>query len=169
LRELVDAALVAPAGEIAAEEGRDTGLGHVRSDQPSPKRKDIGVIVRPRQFCRQRLTDMRAAAAWVTIDCDGDADARSADGDTALSSARAHDAGKLRSIFRIIDALRAVGAEILDLMALVTQPRHEFILEEISGMIGGEGDAHGECVSQGFRIRQRLGRPLKSGTPPLGC
>ena len=85
--ELVDAALVAPAGEIGAEEGGDAGPGHVAADQPRAEREDIGVIMLAGQRCRQRVVDPRAAAGRVAVDGDRNADARAADGDPALGVA----------------------------------------------------------------------------------
>ena len=43
--ELVDAALVAAAGEVGVEEGGDAGLGHVAADQPRAEREHVGVIM----------------------------------------------------------------------------------------------------------------------------
>ena len=45
LGELVDAALVAPAGEIGAEEGRDARLGHIAADQPRAECQHVGVVM----------------------------------------------------------------------------------------------------------------------------
>jgi len=33
--------------------------------------------------------------------------------------------------------------EIADVVALLAKPANKLILEEIAGMVGGEGDAHG--------------------------
>ena len=55
--ELVDAALVAAAGERGGEEGVDAGLGHLDADQPRAQREDIGVIMLAGEPRRQRLGD----------------------------------------------------------------------------------------------------------------
>ena len=43
---------------------------------------------------------------------------------------------------RIIDAFGTVRAEVVHLVALLAQPVGELVLEDVSGMVGGEGDAH---------------------------
>ena len=67
LGELVDAALVAPAGEFGAEEGLDAGLGHVAADQPGAEGQDVGVIMLAGQRGRQRLVDPGAAAGGLRL------------------------------------------------------------------------------------------------------
>ena len=84
---MVDAALVAAAGEIGAEEGGDAGLGHVAADQPRAQRKHVGVVMLAGERGRQRLVDPRAAACGVAVDGDRNADARAAHGDAALGLA----------------------------------------------------------------------------------
>ena len=93
--ELVDAALVAPAGEVGVEEGRDAGLGHVDADQARAEGDDVGVIMLARQPRRERLGDPRAAAGRVAVDGDRDADAGAADGDPALGPAGGDRLGEL--------------------------------------------------------------------------
>ena len=94
---MVDAALVAPAGEVGVEEGGDAGLGHVAADQPRAEREHVGVIVLAGQLGRKRLVDARAAAAGVAVDGDRDADAGAANGDPALGLARRDGVGELRA------------------------------------------------------------------------
>jgi len=81
---LVDAGLVAPAGEFGAKEGVHAGLGHVRANQPRAQRQHIGIIMLARQRRRKRVVYPCAAACRVAIDRDGDADARAANDDAAV-------------------------------------------------------------------------------------
>ena len=128
--ELVDAALVAPAGEIGAEEGGDAGLGHVAADQARAQAR-----ARWRHYARgpapptAARRHARAAARGVAVDRDRNADARAADGDPALGLAGGDGVGELGSKLRIIDAFRAVGAEVDDLVAGLAQPGGKLVLQ----------------------------------------
>ncbi len=95
------------------------------------------------QLGRQRIVDAGAAASRLAVDGDGNADARAAHGDSALGLTGCDRAGELRAIFGIIDAFGAVGAEVGHVMTLLAKPRGKLVLEQVSGMVGGEGDAHG--------------------------
>jgi hypothetical protein len=44
-------------------------------------------------------------------------------------------------------------------MTLVAQPTNEFVLEQVTGMIGGEGDAHARFLASNFAARHRLRPP----------
>ena len=75
MRELIDAALMAPAGEFGVEEGSDTGAGHVTSDEASSQSKDVGVIVGSGELRRQRLVDLRAPTPGFPVHRHRDTDA----------------------------------------------------------------------------------------------
>ena len=62
----------------------------------------------------------------------------------ALGLAAGDRASQAGAIFGIIDALRAIGPEVGHLMPLVAEPAGELVLEQIAGMVGGEGNAHGD-------------------------
>jgi hypothetical protein len=141
--ELLNAALVAPAGKIGLEKGGDAGARHVLADQPRAERQHIGIIMLARQPRRKRLVDPRAAARRVAVDGDGDAEAGAAYGDPALSAAAWNLLSQLRAILRIVHALRTVGAEVSNFVAGFPQPAREFVFQLIPGMVGGKGDAHG--------------------------
>ena len=109
----------------------------------APKRNDVGVVVLAGEAGGQRIANPRAAAGRFAIDGNRDADPGPADCNSALRLSRSYGAGETGAELRIIDALRAVGAEVDDLLASLSQPLGEFVLEEVAGMIGGEGDFHG--------------------------
>ena len=54
------------------------------------------------------------------------------------ATARARRSAELR----IIDAFGTIGAKVAHVMSLLAEPMGELVLQEIAGMIGGEGDAH---------------------------
>ena len=62
------------------------------------------------------------------------------------ASAGGERLGELAAVIGIIDAFGAVGAEVGDLVALLAEPGGELVLEHVSGMVGGEGDAHGRMT-----------------------
>src|SRR5690606_24343149 len=117
LRELVDAALVTPAGKLGAKERHDTGLGHVGPDQPASEGKDVGVIMFARETGRERIVHPGAAAAGVAV-----AGKRSANPATAADVAPIRTAGRhphrqARAKVRILYAFGAVGARSERLVA----------------------------------------------------
>ena len=139
---MVDAALVAPPGEVGAQEGRDAGPGHVAADQSGPERKHVRVIMLPGERGGHGIVDAGAAAGRVAVDCDGNSNARTADGDTPISVAGCDRLGQPFAELRIIDALVGVGAEIGHVMPLLTEPARKLILQAESGMVRGECDFH---------------------------
>src|SRR6185369_8335331 len=88
LGELVDAALVAPAGECGVDESGDAGLGHVAADKASTERKHIGVIMFTGKLGRYRVVDTSTPAFRLAIDGNRDTNPRSADSHAALGISR---------------------------------------------------------------------------------
>jgi hypothetical protein len=152
--KLVDAALVAPAGEVGVKEGGGAGLGHVAANQPCAQGKDVGVIMLTGQLGGKGIGDPRAAAGGIAVDRDRNADPRAADDNPALCRATGHGVGQSGAKLRIIDAFRPVGTEVHDLMSGVPQPGGKLILQDISGMVGGKGDAHRQDLGDAAGIRQ---------------
>ena len=97
--ELIDAPLVAAAEEVAGEESGDAGLRHVGADQAGAEGDGIGVIVLAGERCRKRLGDLGAAAGRIAVDGDGDADARPANGDSALGPTVGESLGEHGAVF----------------------------------------------------------------------
>ena len=91
---------------------------------------------------RERLADPRAAALRLAINRDRNADAGAADSDPALCLAGRDRLCQLAAESGIVDAFGPVGAKIAHLVTLLGEPPDELVLEEVAGMIGGEGDAH---------------------------
>src|SRR3546814_3778629 len=100
-----------------------------------------------RQLRRQRLGHERAAARGVAIDRDRNADPRSAQRDAAFGAAARDRFGQAVSVIGIIDAVRAVGAEVGDLVPLAAQPVGEQRLPFIGGMIGRSEEQTSELQS----------------------
>ena len=93
--ELVDAALVAAAGEIRGEKGGDAGLGHFDADQPRAQGDDVGVIMLAGERGGKRLGNAGAAAGRIAVGGDRDADARAAHRDAAIGAAGGDRLGQL--------------------------------------------------------------------------
>src|SRR5579884_1342387 len=91
---------------------------------------------------REWIVDPRAAALEVAVDRDRYADARAAYCNAAIGLAEGDVGPELRPIFRIIDRVGAIGSKVGDLVAQLTKPADELVLEQIAGVVGGESDAH---------------------------
>ena len=140
---MVDAALVAPACESGVDESGDTGFCHVGTDEASAERKHIGVIMFAGKLGGDWIVDTGTAAFRLAIDGDGNTNPRSANCNAAVGVSGGDRASEPGAIFRIVDAFGPVSAEVFHVVALLTQPEGEFVLEQVSGMIGGDGYAHG--------------------------
>ncbi len=55
---------------------------------------------------------------------------------------------------RVIDAFGTVGAEVDHIVSGLAQPGGELVFQDISGMVGGKGDAHGRHLGDAAGIRQ---------------
>ena len=106
------------------------------------QRQHVGVIMLARELGGEGIVHARASALGVAVHRDGNADPRAADGDSALGFPGGHRLCERGTEFRIIDAFRPVRAEVADLVTLLSQPADDLILEEVTGMVGGESDAH---------------------------
>src|SRR3546814_7531139 len=62
---------------------------------------------------------------------------------SAVRSTGGDAVGEFVSIIRIIDACRAFGAQIRNLVVLLAQPLNKRRLEFDGGMVGSDGDTHG--------------------------
>jgi hypothetical protein len=98
----------------------------------------------PRELRRERVVDSGAPAFGLAIDSDRNANTGAAYGNAPVRLPGRDRAGKTSAKLRIIDAFRSIGAKVGNLVALLFEPADEFVLEEVTGMIGGEGDAHGD-------------------------
>jgi hypothetical protein len=101
---------------------------------------------------------LRAAAGGVAIGGDRNADSRPANGDSAISSPIGERFGEHGSIAGIIDAFGTVGSKILDLVTLLDQPARELVLQDVSGMVSGKGNAHAGFLARKFTTRHHCGR-----------
>jgi hypothetical protein len=117
------------------------------------ERQDVGVIMLPGQRCRKRLVDAGAAAGRVAVDRDRNADAGTANRDPALGLAAGNGVGKFGAKFGVINAFRSVGAKVSHLMPGLAKPLGELVFQQVSGMVGGKGDAHGDDLGDTVRIR----------------
>ena len=143
MRKLFDAALVAPAGEISVEKSENAGPGHVAANEASAERQYVGVVMLTGELGREGIVDTRAAAFRFAIDGYRNADSGTADGDPPVGITRCNRRGEASAISRIIDAFRPVCTEVGYFMALLAQPADELVFEQITSMVGGQGNAHG--------------------------
>lgn len=152
---------MAPAGEWGVEEQGDARLRHLGADEARAECKHVGIVVLARELRREGIADARAATLRLSVYGDRNPDPRATDGNSIFRLARRDPLRELASKERIIDAFGTVGAKIANVMPLFAQPSGEFVLEQVAGVIGGESDAHGDCLGQAGRIRQ-CRKPLRS-------
>src|SRR3546814_10949695 len=95
-----------------------------------------------RQLRRQRLGHERAARGGVAIDRNRDADPRPAERDAAFGAAFGDGLAKRVAVIGIIDAVGAVGAEILDFVAGFETPVGESGFQLPGGVVRGYCNAH---------------------------
>jgi hypothetical protein len=144
MRKLIDATLVASAGEVGVEKGGDAGLGHIAADEAGAKGEDVGVIMLTGKLGREGIVDAGAAARGFAINGDRNPDSGPAHGDSAFGIPGGYGPGEARAKLGIINAFGPIGAKVGYVMAALAEPANEFVFERVAGMVGGESDAHGD-------------------------
>src|SRR5664279_3280691 len=141
--DLVEAWLVAPALIGRVQPGDDAVERDLLGRRPTAKREHVGIVVFFSHPCRVAVVDQCAADAGDLVGRVASADAGTADGDADcgwicydLAAHRGCEVG-------IVDGmLTAVGAQVLDFIALERQCVDEERLEAKSAVIGTNDDFH---------------------------
>jgi len=138
--EFGDAGGVAIACKACREKNGKGIARCIGTDQARAKGNDIGIIMFARQPGPQTVRHERAARSGVAIDCDRNADARSAHGYTEQRAAVRNRGGEPIAVIGIVDRSRVDRTEIGDRMALHVQPFGEHHLHLKAGVIGRDGN-----------------------------
>src|ERR671912_1770300 len=146
--ELVDAPLVAAAEEVTREESGDAGLGHFRADQPGAEGDGVAVVVLAGERSGERLRYLRTAAGRIAVGGDSNADPRPADSDAAIGAAVGERLRHQGSISGVVDAFRAVRAEVDDLMPVCPKPVGKLGLHLETRVVGSKGNAHANLLAR---------------------
>ena len=131
-----------PPAKPVSRKAATQALRHVAADEAGTESKHVGIIMLSGKLRRNRIVDARAAALGLPIDGNRNADPGAAHGDPSLRLSCSDSLGQPATVFGIVHALRAIGPKVGHLVPLSLQPADELVLEQISGVISGEGDAH---------------------------
>ena len=93
-----------------------------------------------------RIGSLDAANAVDLVGDDRLARAAPAQHDRPIALADGNGSGRRGDHIRVVDRLRRIGPEVDRLMAELTDPADDRLLERESGMVGGNGDAHSWSV-----------------------
>jgi len=149
------------AGERGPEEGDRALECRFGSDHPGPERQHVHVVVLHTLMRRVCVVADRRPDAGHLVCRDGRTDPGSADEDAAVRLAGLDGVAQpLREVGVVIGGIRAIPTKVDQLMAEIgdRQPGEQLRLEGGSGMIGGEGDAHG--------AKDTVPPPVRSGRDP---
>src|SRR5690606_27907458 len=133
--QLVDAALVAPAGKIRGEKGFNTGSGHVWPYKASAHGNGIGVIMLAAQACRYGFGHQSTAGGRIAVYRNRNAYTAAAQGNAALCLVVGKGLGEQIAVVRIIDRVRAVRTQIRYLMTEFGKPASKIGFKRESGVV----------------------------------
>src|SRR5450759_1018759 len=141
--DLVEARLVTPALIGRVQPDVDAVERNLLGCRPTAKCKHVGVVVFLGHPCRVAVVDQRAADTGDLVGRDTGADAGTAE-DDANCCWICHDlaAYRCREVGIVDGAFTAVGAQVLDLVALERQCMDEERLEAKTAVIGANDDLH---------------------------
>src|SRR5680860_445187 len=158
--DLVDAALVAAAFEGGVQPELADLLREARGHDPPAHGQHVGVVVLAGHAGGVEVVAERGPDAGDLVGGDLLALAAASQHDTAVGTALRDRLPHGRADGRVVDRLRGGGAEIGHLVAPAAQHLDQVDLERIAGMVGADGDPHGEVS------RADCGSSGRAPTPP---
>lgn len=117
------------AGEICLEEGCNTGLCHVTSNQSRAKRDDICIVVLTCELGRKWVVNPRAAAFKIAVDRNRNANPTAANCNSAIGFPEPDERPELCSKLRIIDAFGSIGPKVSDIVPLGAEPLDKLVFK----------------------------------------
>ena len=157
--EQADAARVAAALKLGVQERLDDALGQIRTRDARPEGEHVRVVVAAGHLGGQAVAAEGAADALDLVRGDGDADAGRADDDAAVTLAGGDAAGDLLAVDGIVDALRAVAAEVLIVDLVLLEPDQDVLLEQVAAVVAADRNFNSRVSPL------RIYRGRKSGLP----
>jgi 23S rRNA (cytosine1962-C5)-methyltransferase len=159
-RDLIDAPLVASAGERGGEPQHQDFLCERERDDARAEREDVRVVVLPRHPGRVEFVAQRRACADDFVRRHLLALAAAADDDAAIGPPLGDLSRDLGADRRIVDRSVAMGAAIVHDMAAAQQRTDQMLLQRVAGVIGADRYPHMMAIIQGARSAQGAeGRP----------
>ena len=149
--DLIDAPLVAAAFERRLEPQRDNLVREPERDDPAAHREDVGIVVLARQARGVEIVAERGADAGDLVGGDLLALPAAAEHDAALGAPLGDRAADREADRRIVHRLLAVRAVIVDGVPEPLQRLLQMFFEQEAGVIGADGDAHGNNCTVRYR------------------
>lgn len=128
--------------EARLEEPRHQFLGESGADNPRSEAEDVHVVVLHHLVGGVGVVGNRGPDAGELVGGDRGPGAGTADDDPAIGATVEDRLGHGRCIVGVIDWLGGVGAEVIDRVTRLGEPRGEVILHGITGVIRPECDSH---------------------------
>jgi 23S rRNA (cytosine1962-C5)-methyltransferase len=163
---LLDATLMAAAGEGRRQPHRQNLVGEAERDDAAAHREHVGVVVLARQASGEQIVAERGAHAAHLVGGNLLALAAAAEHDAAIGAAFHDCPADIEANRRVIDRLGAVGATIVNAVSEPRQGQLEVLLQRKARMIGADRDAHAIHCSVAFGLwALGLGPRAKSREP----
>jgi 23S rRNA (cytosine1962-C5)-methyltransferase len=132
------------AVERRAQPQREDLVREPECDDASADREHVGIIVRAREPRRIEIVAQSRSDARYLVGRDLFALTAAAEHDAAVGGAVGDRPGHRQTDRRIVDRFLAVGAVIVDLVPEARERLFEMLLQCEAGMVGADGDTHGE-------------------------
>jgi len=142
LRNQIDTPAVAPALKGGAEPRIHDHFGQFCAHHPCAEGKHIGVVVLFGKHCGIRFAANHGADAVHLIGRKRNAHACAADENAAIGLAALYRKRRAFAVYRVIAALRRIGAAVYDLVSLRLQIRHKLRFQGKGRMVVSKCDLH---------------------------
>ena len=160
--EQLDSTLVSSALELRAQEDAQRGNSCGRISHALTEAGNVRVIVSTGHFGIPVIADNSRANAGNLVRRHADALAASADQYAEVGVSDGDHLPDLRAEDRIVDAFIAVGAAVVDVVALCLEPLRQRGLQHEARVITADGDSHGVPLSTVASLWPSIGQ----GSPP---
>ena len=140
--ELVDAPLVAPAGERCAQEGLEDRHRERDGGDARAEGEDVRVVVLAHQLRGEEVGRHSRPRAGHAVGGDRDADSASADDDAALRPPGGDGPADGEAVVGVVDGDGGGGAEVEHLVAELGRAAGEELFQLEARVVGAERDAH---------------------------
>src|SRR6185503_12503695 len=147
--DLIEAPLVPPALERRGQPQRQNLVSKTECDDAAAHGEDVRVVVLPRQAGGVEVVAERGADAGDLVGGDLLALPAAAEHDAAFGAPLGDGASDREADRRVVDRGLAVGAVIVDAVAEPRQRLFQVFLEGEAGVIGADGDSHGQRLYYG--------------------
>jgi hypothetical protein len=128
--------------EARLEESRHQFLGESSADHPGSQAEDVHVVVLDHLVRGVGVVGNRGPDAGQLVGGDRGPGAGTADDDPAIGATVEDRLGHRRGVVGVVHGFGGMGAEVIDRVTRLGEPRREVILHGITGVIRPECDSH---------------------------